>query len=321
MKYHVLLFLACLLLILPVTAYTVPQIQAVYGCSADQATSLSGLGQLSVTSTPSGAYVYLDNDNWIDATVTMGCTSFFGQTTCFPKPVSNTPALGNVSPGKHTIRVSMSGYNDETVTVNICSQKVTYATVNLAAIPTTVPTTLPTTAPVRKIRTFAQTDTTPVPGTTTLPAGVTTTVSQAASATAPENTATTPQNSGQPASDQQSPAGTGSLSVTTTPAGAFIFIDGVQRGVSPASIPGLAPGDHTILLKLDGYQDLSTPVMITAGYSQDYATSLILNTAAGATPASTQNTTAGAKKGITPGFEFTLALAALGAVLVVRKLS
>ena len=67
-------------------------------------------------------------------------------------------------------------------------------------------------------------------------------------------------------------ANTGSLSVTTTPAGVSIFIDGVQRGVSPATIPGLAPGDHTLLMKVDGYTDLSTPVSITAGKTTEYTT-------------------------------------------------
>lgn len=96
-------------------------------------------------------------------------------------------------------------------------------------------------------------------------------------------------------------ANTGSLSVTTTPAGVSIFIDGVQRGVSPATIPGLTPGDHTLLLKLDGYTDLSTPVSITAGKTTEYNTGL-------------------AKTAKSPGFEFILALAALGAVLIMRRI-
>ena len=319
MKYHVLLFLACLLLILPVTAYTVPHIQTVYECSADPASSLPQWGQLSVTSTPSGAYVYLDNDNWMDATVYMGCTSLFGQTTCYPKPVSNTPALGNVSPGKHTIRVSMSGYNDETVTVNICSQKVTYATVNLAAIPTTAPTTA---APVRGGITFAQATTTPVTGTTTLPISVpaTTVTSVQGSTTQMTQQEATQQGATQATGTAPAQPDTlGSLSITTTPAGAFIFIDGVQRGVTPATIPGLSAGTHTLLLKLDGYQDISTPVTIVAGKTQDYSTGMAKITAAASAATETTNATAMPKK--TPGFEFALALVAMGAVLGMRRVS
>jgi hypothetical protein len=96
-------------------------------------------------------------------------------------------------------------------------------------------------------------------------------------------------------------ANTGALSVTTTPAGVSIFIDGVQRGVSPATIPGLAPGDHTLLLKLDGYTDLSTPVSITAGKTTEYTTGL-------------------AKAAKSPGFGAVFGLIALGAIFFIRKM-
>lgn len=97
------------------------------------------------------------------------------------------------------------------------------------------------------------------------------------------------------------PANTGSLSVTTTPAGAAIFLDGVQRGISPATIPGLTPGDHTLLLKLDGYADLSPPVTITAGQTQTYTTAL-------------------AKKSLfAPGFEMMAGITALAVLVCMRK--
>ncbi|OPX63114.1 MULTISPECIES: PEGA domain-containing protein [unclassified Methanoregula] len=108
------------------------------------------------------------------------------------------------------------------------------------------------------------------------------------------------QQSGSAAAGSIAPGATGTLSVTTTPAGASIFIDGVQRGVSPADIPGLAPGDHTLLLKLDGYADLSTPVSITAGETTKYNTGL-----------------AAAKK--SPGFAAVFGIIAIGAVLWMRR--
>jgi hypothetical protein len=111
----------------------------------------------------------------------------------------------------------------------------------------------------------------------------------------------------------------GSLSITTTPAGAFIFIDGVQRGVSPATIPGLSAGTHTLNLKLDGYQDISTPVTIVAGKTQDYSSGMAKNAAAVPGAMETANATAMPKK--TPGFEFALALVAMGAVLGMRRIS
>jgi hypothetical protein len=71
------------------------------------------------------------------------------------------------------------------------------------------------------------------------------------------------------------PVGSGSLFVTTTPGGAVVYIDDVPWGVSLATIPGLSAGSHTRLLKPDGYQDLSTPVIITAGVMNKFSTGMI----------------------------------------------
>ncbi len=67
---------------------------------------------------------------------------------------------------------------------------------------------------------------------------------------------------------------TGSLTVITDPSGAQVSIDGAVKGVSPATIPGLSAGSHTLHLKLEDYYDLSTTVNITAGQNQNYTTGL-----------------------------------------------
>jgi hypothetical protein len=162
--------------------------------------------------------------------------------------------------------------------------------------------------------------------------GTTTTVTQAggspAGGSGSQNTGTGATGSGQTGSAQSGSsqtgsqqgstntgstdtANTGSLSVTTTPAGAFIFIDGVMRGASPATIPGLSTGSHTLLLKIDGYQDLSTPVIIATGKTQDYSTSLVKNAA--------DPTVTTVKKSAFPGFGAVLGIAIIGAVLCMRK--
>jgi hypothetical protein len=102
---------------------------------------------------------------------------------------------------------------------------------------------------------------------------------------------------------------TGSFSVTTTPAGATVFIDGVQRGISPAVIPDLAPGAHTLLIRMNGYADLTVPVTITAGQIQTYTATML--------PAATQLPAMPADKK-TPGFEAVAGLAALSAALWVK---
>jgi PKD repeat protein len=68
--------------------------------------------------------------------------------------------------------------------------------------------------------------------------------------------------------------GTGSLTVITDPAGAQVSVDGDVKGVSPATIPGLSSGTHTLLLKLEDYYDLSTTVNVSAGQTQNYTTGL-----------------------------------------------
>lgn len=105
-------------------------------------------------------------------------------------------------------------------------------------------------------------------------------------------------------------ATTGSLSITTTPAGATLFIDGVQRGVSPATIPDLAPGDHALRIEMNGYTGLTVLVTVIAGQTQAYTTALSpAATPLPALPAATK----------TPGFEAVPGIAALGAVFVAKK--
>ena len=45
---------------------------------------------------------------------------------------------------------------------------------------------------------------------------------------------------------------TGGLQVRTEPPGALVSVDHVSQGTSPATISGLAPGDHTVVVSADG---------------------------------------------------------------------
>jgi len=293
MRYYVLIILAYLLLILPVTGFTAPHIQTVVQCSNDPISTIAGNGAVDIQSTPPGAW-YTINGN----------------------PMGLTPGGQFLYKGTWTVTVGFphsSTYNDYSTSVVVCDQKLTYVKVTFVPITTTVPTTA---APVRAGMTFAQPTTTIVTGittavpttTVTIEPGITTQVTQQATDPVVAGSATPPDT-------------LGSLSVTTTPTGAFIFIDGVQRGVSPATIPGLSAGTHTVLLKLDGYQDLSTPVTIAAGKVQDYTTAMAKNTGTAETPAGSANATNATKKGIAPGFEFGLALSAIAAIMVMRRQS
>ena len=69
--------------------------------------------------------------------------------------------------------------------------------------------------------------------------------------------------------------GTGTLAVTTNPPGAQVIIDGVLRGASPATIPGLAAGPHMLRLEREGYQVMTVPFSIDDGRTTDYTTALV----------------------------------------------
>jgi hypothetical protein len=56
--------------------------------------------------------------------------------------------------------------------------------------------------------------------------------------------------------------GTGTLSVRSTPSGAPVFIDGVNKGVTPVIITGVSVGVHQVSVILKGNEDHSTWVKI-----------------------------------------------------------
>lgn len=58
---------------------------------------------------------------------------------------------------------------------------------------------------------------------------------------------------------------TGSLGVTTAPAGADIYVDGRYRAASPSVITNLAPGTHTLRMHKAGYDEYLQTFTITAG--------------------------------------------------------
>jgi PKD repeat protein len=72
----------------------------------------------------------------------------------------------------------------------------------------------------------------------------------------------------------QNTLGTGTLSVVTRPEGAQVYVDDVMRGLSPANIPALPAGQHTLRLEKSGYRNMTVPVSIEAGKTTDYSTGL-----------------------------------------------
>lgn len=68
---------------------------------------------------------------------------------------------------------------------------------------------------------------------------------------------------------------TATASVTSTPAGAAVLVDGKDSGrVTPAQIPVDKPGNHTFLVRKSGYLEESTTVNLQAGQTYHFAPSL-----------------------------------------------
>ena len=63
----------------------------------------------------------------------------------------------------------------------------------------------------------------------------------------------------------------GSITVTSSPSGADIYIDNVYKGLSPAVFGNIPNGNHLVLMKRDGYQDLTKSVTVTANNQTVYA--------------------------------------------------
>ncbi|MDD1654986.1 MAG: PEGA domain-containing protein [Methanomicrobiales archaeon] len=57
----------------------------------------------------------------------------------------------------------------------------------------------------------------------------------------------------------------GILAVTSSPSGAEIFLDGVPRGVTPATLEGVPAGPHTVLLQLEGYGESRVETVVESG--------------------------------------------------------
>lgn len=69
---------------------------------------------------------------------------------------------------------------------------------------------------------------------------------------------------------------TGSISVSSTPSGATILLNGTNTGsTTPATLGNIPNGTHTILLQLANYQDYSQSVTVSAGSTSTVSQTLV----------------------------------------------
>jgi hypothetical protein len=206
---------------------------------------------------------------------------------------SSTPLYRPIVPlGTFNIIISHPGYRYYIGTTTI--QNGQTAVVSETLVPLSAPTSQATVSPTSA----TQTDNIPTNAPVTTQQGVSQTPASQTD-TFPANTpATLQQVQGQPTSS----GSTGSLSVTSTPAGAEVSVDNEVKGITPAMISGISPGTHALKITKEGYRDFSTNISIDAGQVREYSTGL----------------TAVAKS---PGFAEVTAIAAVFCLALVRKIS
>jgi hypothetical protein len=207
-------------------------------------------GSISVNSTPSGAEISLDG---VD---TQNITPY---------------TLTSVTPGSHTVSVNLTGYEPATQTVSVTAGSTATADFTLAAIPQTGSISVSSTPSGAEIsldgvdtqNITPYTLTSVATGSHTVsvnltgyePASQSVTVTAGSTATASFTLVAIP-----PVTQ------TGSISVSSTPAGAEISLDGTDTGKeTPYTLNSVATGSHTVSVNLTGYQPASQSVTVTAG--------------------------------------------------------
>jgi len=209
-------------------------------------TPIPSPASITVTSTPTYAYVYMDG-------------AYKGRT-----PLTIT----DVSAGTHIIELDLSGYYDWKRTVNVPAGGSISCQATLNPIPASPgfisATSSPSGAQVyidgayKGLTSLTHVSTAAGTHTVTLKLGgyqdYTSTVNVQSYTTSQVSASMTP---GTPS--------TGSIHVTTAPAGASVLIDNVLRGVSELTVSDLSAGSHTVTAQLVGYNDATTTVTVTAG--------------------------------------------------------
>ena len=67
---------------------------------------------------------------------------------------------------------------------------------------------------------------------------------------------------------------TGTISITSEPSSANIYLDGEYQGTTPKTISDVPPGDHKIELKKSGYEDWSASVSVKADETESVSAGL-----------------------------------------------
>jgi hypothetical protein len=231
--------------------------QASVYCPLEQ---IQSQGSLYIISSPSNAMIYLD-------------TGYKGRTPLM---------LSGISSGDHIVELDLSGYYDWKSAVNVPVGGTRTVTANMVAIPQSTTgwiylTSSPAGATVYLDGTVAgQTASNGVLRIDNVRSGnhnirVELAGYQPYSTTVNVQVSTVTEVTANLLPVQGS---TGILSVSSTPAGASVFIDNALRGLTPITLTDVSAGSHQVLIRLEGYQDYSVTPQVNAGATNTITSTL-----------------------------------------------
>jgi len=201
---------------------------------------LQATSSISVASTPSGASVYLDGSH--KGTTPMEITG--------------------VSTGSHTIKLSKSGYKDDTRKISVKAGET--ISINLNFLQATGSISVASSPSGASVYLDGSPKGTTPKTITGVSAGAYTIKLSKSGYIA--YTRTTSVKAGETkrinVNLQQA---TGSISVTSSPSGASVYLDGSPKGKTPKTITGVSAGSHTIKLLKSGYKDSTRTTSVKAG--------------------------------------------------------
>jgi hypothetical protein len=218
-------------------------------------------GTVTVTSNPPAAQVYVDG-------------MYQG----------TAPLTVTLYPGTHAFRLSLAGYNDysTSVYVNANTNQNLNAAMTTAVYGTVAITSMPGAAAYMDSNSQG-----------TIPSSGTLTIYNVANGnrlfkvTAPgyndwlnsvyvrPNAVTSIDATLTPAGVNPAPvSATGSIEVVSTPTGAEVYVDNLFKGYTPATLTGIADGQHTVMFRYTGYVDATDTVTVNSGQTTPLAISM-----------------------------------------------
>ena len=213
-------------------------------------------GSISFASSPSGADIYLDGTLQTAKTPTI---------------------ITDISTGSHTYMLRLSGYNDAAGTVTVTAGQTAIVSITLTPAGTTGSISFVSTPSGANIYLDNVLQTPKTPATITSVAvgshfymlkisgysDATGTVIVVAGQIATVSVTLTPLVT------------VGSISFTSTPSGAEIYLNGTLVGITPATVINISAGSYSYILKFTGYNDATGSVTVVAGQTATVSRTLV----------------------------------------------